>query len=70
MTTTTHTFTLPDMSCGGCVQGVTRAVQALDAAATVQAELPQHRVTVTSSQPRDVLAQAIADAGFAEAPGA
>lgn len=65
---TSHTFTLPDMSCGGCVQSITRAAQAVDASATVQADLPQHRVTVTSSQPREALARAIADAGFDEAP--
>lgn len=67
---TPHTFTLPDMSCGGCVQSITRAAQSVDAAATVQADLPQHKVTVTSDQPREALARAIADAGFEEAPAA
>ena len=52
------------------MQSITRAAQSLDPAATVQADLPQHQVTVTSNQSREALARAIADAGFDEAPAA
>lgn len=60
-------FTLPDMVCGGCVQSVTQALRALDPQAQVQVDLPRQTVSVESSQPREALAQALADAGFSEA---
>lgn len=53
------------MSCGHCVGAVTKAVQALDAGATVQVDLASKRVTVESASA--ALAQisaAIAAAGY------
>ena len=61
-------FTIPAMSCGHCVRSITEAVQALDPAAQVQADLAQHRVTITSSTPPEALAAALAAAGYAPAP--
>ena len=57
-------FTVPDMTCGGCVASITKAVQRLDPAATVLADLATHRVEIASSQPAAALAAAIDDAGF------
>lgn len=60
-------FTLPDMSCGGCVRAVTQALQGADPACTVQADLPGKRVEVASTLPREALAEALRAAGFTPA---
>ncbi|MET0519417.1 MAG: heavy-metal-associated domain-containing protein [Burkholderiaceae bacterium] len=57
-------FKLPDMTCGHCVATVTRAVQALDAAAKVEIDLPTHQLRVQSSQPRAAIAAALSEAGY------
>lgn len=53
-----------EMSCGHCVSSVTKAVQAVDAAASVDVDLAQRRVSVQSSASLDKVAAAIADAGY------
>ena len=60
-------FTVQGMRCGHCVKAVTQAVQQLDAQARVQVDLDAQKVTVESRQPREALAQAIADEGYAVA---
>ncbi|MEN9418649.1 MAG: hypothetical protein RI988_2269 [Pseudomonadota bacterium] len=57
-------LTLPDMTCGHCVRAVTSTVQRLDPAATLKIDLPAHRVTIESTQPREALVQALADEGY------
>jgi copper chaperone len=57
-------FHIENMTCGGCVKGVTRAIQSQDPAAEVSADLESHRVEVTSSAPRERLVSALAEAGF------
>ena len=59
----TH-FTIPDMDCEGCVGAITRAVQAQDATATVNANLETHLVEIASTLSSDTLAAAIDAAGF------
>lgn len=39
---------LPTMTCGHCVKAVTATVQEVDAAATLQIDLPTHRVRIES----------------------
>lgn len=58
-------FQIENMTCGGCVRGVTRAIQSVDPKAEVAADLASHKVEVTSTAPRDTLVSALADAGFA-----
>lgn len=58
-------FQIENMTCGGCVRGVTRAIQSVDPKAEVAADLATHKVEVTSSAPRDKLVSVLADAGFA-----
>jgi copper chaperone len=53
-----------EMSCGHCVSSVTKAVQAVDAAASVDVDLAQRKVSVQSSVSLDKVAAAIADAGY------
>jgi len=64
MTTTTLELTLPAMTCGHCVKTVTTTAQRLDPAATVQADLATHRVTVQTSVARQALVQALAAEGY------
>jgi len=62
-------FAVPDMTCGGCVGSVTRAVQALDPAASVVADLDSHSVEIQSVATAAALAAAIGEAGFTVRPG-
>jgi len=57
-------FQIPDMSCGHCAGVITQTVQQLDAHATVIIDLPTHRVTVQTTQDRQTVAQALAEAGY------
>jgi copper chaperone len=57
-------FHIKNMSCGGCVRSVTKAVQSVDPAATVTPDLPNRNVEVTSDQPREALETALANAGY------
>lgn len=57
-------LTLPDMTCGHCVKTVTRTVQALDAGATVEADLPTHRVKIETTQPEAAVKAALAEEGY------
>ena len=57
-------FTVPDMTCGGCIKAITAAVHRLDPAASVAADLETHGVEITSTRLAAELAAAIDDAGF------
>jgi copper chaperone len=63
-------FAIPDMVCQGCVGSVTRAVQALDPAARVSADLAAHTVEISSTAAAEALATAITEAGFTVQPAA
>jgi copper chaperone len=58
-------FNVPDMTCGHCVKTITQAVQSVDAAAQVQADLATHSIGVTSTASVANLSAAIAAAGYA-----
>jgi copper chaperone len=60
-------FTLPTMTCGHCVKAVTAAVQQLDAAATLQIDLPSHQVRIESTRPADEFRRVLAEEGYAAA---
>jgi copper chaperone len=60
-------LTLPTMSCQHCVATITRTVQRLDAAATLEIDLASHQVRIDSTQPPEVLKAALADEGYASA---
>jgi copper chaperone len=57
-------FTVPDMSCGGCANAITRAVTSLDPAATLEVDVPVKIVKVTSTLAAEQLIEAIEAAGF------
>jgi len=57
-------FQVEGMSCGHCVGAITRAVQALDPAAQVSADVATQAVKVQSSADVQALRQAIETAGY------
>jgi copper chaperone len=62
------TFRIPDMSCGHCVAAITQAVQQVDAAARVEADLALHEVHIeAATADAQTLAAAIAAAGYTPA---
>lgn len=58
-------FTVNGMTCGHCERAVRSAVQQLDPAAEVRIDRSANRVEVESAQPREALAKAIAEEGYA-----
>ena len=61
-------FQVEGMSCGHCVQAVTKAVKAIDPQAQVAVDLPAKRVSVESARPPEAVAKAIRGAGYEAAP--
>jgi copper chaperone len=57
-------FRIEDMTCNHCAATITKAVHALDQAATVEIDLPAKRVQVKSPVDPAKLADAIRGAGF------
>lgn len=58
-------FHIENMTCGGCVRSVTKAIHAVDPTAKVSADPATHKVDVTTTAPRETLASVLADAGLA-----
>lgn len=52
------------MSCGHCVNAVTKSVLAVDAAARVEVDLPQQKVLVHSNARLEDIAAAVVEAGY------
>lgn len=52
------------MSCGHCVNAVTKSVQAIDPSAKVEVDLSAQTVRVNSSASLDQVAAAVDDAGY------
>jgi copper chaperone len=57
-------FEIPDMSCGGCANAITRAVTGLDPAAKLDVDVPVKIVKVASTLPPERVIEAIEAAGF------
>ena len=57
-------FHIEKMICGGCARGVTRAIQALDPHATVEAQPEVRRILVTSGLDRSQIEGTLLEAGF------
>lgn len=58
------TFHIPDMHCDGCVRSLTKALQLLDADATLQADLNTSRVIANTNASEAAVAAAFEDAGY------
>ncbi len=63
-----HIFHVPGMNCGGCLRAVTRAVQALDPLAQVEADLEARTVKVVSKQSEASLLEAQSNGGYPAQP--
>lgn len=61
---TTLQLQVKGMSCQHCVKAVTKAIQSLDADATVSVELAQGTVTVQTALSREAIIHAISDEGY------
>mgnify|MGYP006282743583 FL=1 len=62
-----HTFNVQGMTCGHCEAAVRKAIQRLDAQAQIEIDRVSGKVQVHSEQPREAVAHAIADEGYAVA---
>jgi len=62
-----QTFNVSGMTCGHCEKSVTRAIRQLDPQAEVKIDRSKNLVEVQSQQPREALAQAISEEGYAVA---
>ena len=62
-----HEFHLPDMTCGHCASIVSLTLKRVDPACRIQFDMQQHKVTVTSNEERESLAEALTEAGYTPA---
>lgn len=63
-------FDVDGMSCGHCVEAVTRAVHSVDPKAQVAVDLQRGRVEAQTGADAQVLIRAITEAGYAARPSA
>lgn len=57
-------FHIENMTCGGCIKGVTKAIQSVDPDAKIDASLETKLVQVTSTRQRNTFLPALERAGF------
>ncbi len=60
-------FHIENMTCGGCVRSVTKAIQSIDPAAEVKADVGTHKVDVKTGVPRERLVAALTEVGYVPA---
>lgn len=61
---TTRTFTVDGMTCGHCVDAVTREVSALPGITSASVDLASRQLTVTGDTGTEAIAEAVAEAGY------
>ena len=55
---------VPTMTCGHCVSVVTKAIKQTDPQALVEIDLASHRVRVETTENRETIEAAVAEAGY------
>ena len=55
---------VPEMTCGGCVNTITKAIRTVDANATVQGDPKTKIVSVETQAPETAIKAAIAQVGY------
>ncbi|WP_055076491.1 heavy-metal-associated domain-containing protein [Pseudanabaena sp. 'Roaring Creek'] len=55
---------VPDMTCGGCVSTITKAIKTVDANASIQGDLKNKIVLVETEFPEVAIKNAITAAGY------
>ena len=58
---------LPTMTCGHCISVVTQAIKQTDPQASVEIDLASHRVRIETTEDRETIESAVAEAGYAPA---
>ena len=58
---------LPTMTCGHCISVVTQAIKQTDPQASVEIDLASHRVRIGTTEDRETIESAVAEAGHAPA---
>ena len=61
-------FSVTNMTCGGCVRSITKAIQAADPKASVSADLETRRVAVETVLGVDQVQAVLAKAGYEAQP--
>lgn len=62
-----QTFTVTGMTCGHCEKAVTGALKQIDPQAQIHIDRAANQVVVQSTQPREALAAAMVEEGYAVA---
>jgi copper chaperone len=57
-------LTVPNMACSACSDTITKAIQAIDPTATVQADTKTKQVNIETQAAETAIKQAIIDAGY------
>lgn len=57
-------LTVTDMACSACVETITKAVQAIDTNASIDADTQTKHVSITTTATDTVIRDAIAAAGY------
>jgi copper chaperone len=57
-------FTVTGMTCGGCINAVTRAIQSHDSQAEVKVDLATQQIELKTSLSKEQAQELIEDAGF------
>lgn len=57
-------FHIENMTCGGCVRGVTRAIHSVDPQAEINADPPSRSLEVQTSASQEQIEAALNEAGF------
>ena len=61
-------FNVTKMNCGGCAGRIAKAIQAIDPAAEVHADIPKRELSVVSQLTTEVLLQQLASIGYESNP--
>lgn len=59
-----YSFTIPNMTCGGCARSVTNALLSVDPDARIKTDPPTRNVTVESTLDEAVFLTALSEAGY------
>jgi copper chaperone len=57
-------FTVSGMTCGGCINAVTRAIQSHDSHAEIRVDLATQQIELKTNLPKEQARELIEDAGF------
>jgi copper chaperone len=57
-------FHVENMTCGGCAKSVTKAIQSVDPAASIETDPATRKVVVTSSRARSEFEAVLVEAGY------